>query len=143
MNWTVATYLGYLLVAVPLTVWVAATLSRNGRVFLADVFEGNEALADAVNRLLVVGFYLLNLGFVTLYLRVESSVGSLTELFETLSVKDGVVMLVLGVVHFCNVLVFNSIRRRSRLDALRVPPVAHQGLTPPMAPAAPAYQTPR
>ena len=143
MNWTVATYLGYLLVAVPLTIWVAATLSRNGRVFLADVFEGNEPLADAVNRLLVVGFYLLNLGFVTLYLRVESSVGSLTGLFETLSVKIGVVMLVLGVVHFCNVLVFNSIRRRSRLDAMRMPPVAPQRFTPPPAAAGPAYQGPR
>ena len=65
MDWTVTTYVVYLLVAVPLTIWVATTLSRNGRVFLEDVFAGNEGLADAVNRLLVVGFYLLNLGFVS------------------------------------------------------------------------------
>ena len=58
MSMTVLTYFSYLLVAVPLTVWVATTLSRNGRVFLADVFDGNDDLADAVNRLLVVGFYL-------------------------------------------------------------------------------------
>ena len=74
MSMTVLTYFSYLLVAVPLTVWVATTLSRNGRVFLADVFDGNDDLADAVNRLLVVGFYLLNLGFVTLYLRVGTEV---------------------------------------------------------------------
>ena len=64
MTWTVGTYVVYLLVTVPLTIWVATTLSRNGRVFLADVFAGDDGLADAVNRLLVVGFYLLNLGFV-------------------------------------------------------------------------------
>ena len=50
------TYLSYLVLAVPLTIWVAGTLSRNGRVFLEDVFAGIDELADAVNRLLVVGF---------------------------------------------------------------------------------------
>ncbi len=39
MNWTVGAYVAYLLIAVPITVWVASTLSHNGRVFLADVFE--------------------------------------------------------------------------------------------------------
>jgi hypothetical protein len=130
MDWTVTTYLAYLLVAVPLTIWVASTLSRNGRVFLADVFEHKEELADAVNQLLVVGFYLLNLGFVTLYLRQDTPVVGLTGLFEVLSVKIGIVMLVLGVIHFCNVYVFNAIRRRSRHDALRTPPLPPQTWTP-------------
>src|SRR6478609_8133623 len=105
MDWTVGTYVVYLLITVSLTVWVASTLSRNGRVFLEDVFAGNEALAHAVNRLLVVGFYLLNLGFVTLFLRISEPVYDLRGLFETLSVKVGIVMLALGVVHFFNVYV--------------------------------------
>ena len=119
MNWTVGTYIAYLLVAVPITVWVASTLSHNGRVFLADVFDSNTALADAVNKLLVVGFYLLNLGFVMLYVRAGGVIENLTGLFETLSVKIGIVMLVLGAVHFLNVITFSSMRRRSRLDATR------------------------
>lgn len=134
---TVATYLSYLLVAVPLTVWVATTLSRNGRVFLKDVFAGNDELADAVNRLLVVGFYLLNLGFVTLYLRVDREVYTLRGVFEVLSVKIGIVMLLLGVIHFCNVYVFNTIRRRSRMESLRTPPVRPQGYLPQPLPVAP------
>ena len=135
MNMTVLTYLTYLLVAVPLTVWVAHTLSSNGRVFLEDVFSGNDDLADAVNKLLVVGFYLLNIGFVTLYLRVGTEVADLRGLVETLSVKVGIVMLVLGLVHFCNVYVFNAIRRRSRMEALRSAPVPHQCYAFPVPPA--------
>lgn len=119
MTWTVATYLAYLLTAVPITIWVASTLSRNGRVFLTDVFRAEEGLADAVNTLLVVGFYLINLGFVMLYLRGGGDVADLTGLLETLSVKIGVVMLVLGVIHFINVMVFSSMRRKSRIDAQR------------------------
>jgi hypothetical protein len=119
MNWTVGAYVAYLLIAVPITVWVASTLSHNGRVFLADVFDSNLELSDAINRLLVVGFYLLNLGFVMLYLRGGGEVADLTGLFETLSVKIGIVMLVLGVIHFVNVMVFSSMRRRGRHDAAR------------------------
>lgn len=119
MNWTVGSYIAYLLVTVPITVWVASTLSLNGRVFLADVFDSNTELATAVNKLLVVGFYLLNLGFVMLYLRGGGEVDGLTGLFENLSVKVGIVMLVLGVIHFLNVLVFSSMRRRGRADARR------------------------
>ena len=133
---TVATYLAYLLIAVPLTVWVAGTLSRNGRVFLEDVFDGNDHLADAVNKLLVVGFYLLNLGFVALYLRVSDPVFTVRELIEVLSVKIGIVMLVLGVIHFFNVYVFNAIRRRSRMESLRAAPVPPQGYLPPPPPYA-------
>jgi cytochrome b561 len=120
---TVTTYLIYLLIAVPLTIWVARTLSRNGRVFLVDVFHGNEDFADAVNRLLVVGFYLVNLGFVTLFLRSDTAVLDARGVFEQLSVKLGVVMLVLGVLHLMNVWIFNAIRRRSRIEEMTAPPV--------------------
>lgn len=59
-------YISYLAVAVPLTMYVAKNLYENGRVFLVECFKGNEELADSVNKLLLVGFYLVNLGFVSL-----------------------------------------------------------------------------
>ena len=126
----VATYLIYLIVAVPLTIWVARTLSRNGRIFLIDVFHGNEAFADAVNRLLVVGFYLVNLGFVTLFLRTGGAVLDANGVFEELSVKLGTVMLVLGGLHLTNVWIFSKIRNRSRLDTMTNPPVPPNDTVP-------------
>ncbi|RSS78600.1 hypothetical protein [Streptomyces sp. WAC06614] len=131
MDLTVVAYVIYLLISVGLTVWVARTLSRNGRIFIADVLGGNEKLADAVNHLLVVGFYLVNLGFVTLYLRSAQAVADARGLFEALSVKLGVVLLVLGVMHLGNVWVLNKIRRRGIMERQQTPPVAPQGWTAP------------
>lgn len=138
MDWSVTTYLAYLLVAVPLTVWVASTLSRHGLVFLEDVFADSEGLAVAVNRLLVVGFYLLNLGFVSLYLRSDTAVVDLRGLLEELSLKVGVVSLVLGGLHFANVYVFNAMRRRQRMESLRIAPLPPQGYLPPTTSPYPA-----
>ncbi|HEY3003291.1 MAG TPA: hypothetical protein VGJ44_13165 [Kribbellaceae bacterium] len=115
MSMTVVSYLLYLSIAVPLTWWVARTLSHNGRLFLVEVFQGNEELAGAVNRLLVVGFYLVNLGFVTLFVRGHAVTG-VQDMIERLSAKLGVVLLVLGVLHLFNVYVFGAIRRRSRFE---------------------------
>ncbi|MCX5368432.1 hypothetical protein OHU34_16400 [Streptomyces sp. NBC_00080] len=136
MDRTVIAYVVYLVVSIGLTVWVARTLSSNGRIFLADVLQGNEKLADAVNHLLVVGFYLVNLGFVALYLSGDDTIEDTRGIFEALSTKVGVVLLVLGAMHLANVYVLNRIRRRGVMEREQVPPVAPQAWAAPSAPTA-------
>lgn len=113
MNATVTTYAIYLTLALPLTIWVARNLFRNGRIFLVDCFHGNESLADSVNQLLVMGFYLVNFGFVALYLKLVDEVQEVRGIFEALSGKLGVVLLVLGGMHFFNLVVFTRMRKRA------------------------------
>jgi len=110
---TVWTYLAYLAVSVALTIWVARTLHKNGRIFLVDSFLGNEGLADSVNHLLVVGFYLINIGFVTLALKYGDKATDAQTALEILSSKVGLVLVVLGVMHFFNLFVFTKLRRRA------------------------------
>ena len=121
---TVWTYLAYLAISVALTVWVARTLHKNGRIFLVDTFLGNEGLADSVNHLLVVGFYLVNIGFVTLALKEGDKPSDLQTVLEILSSKVGLVLVVLGVMHFFNLYVFSKLRRRALLH--RPPPIIPQ-----------------
>src|ERR1700686_2818429 len=106
MTIEIATYLIYLAISIALTIWVAHTLHKNGRIFLVDVFHGNEPLADSVNHLLVVGFYLINLGYVSLALELGYENATHKEGMEAPSVKVGMVLLVLGGMHFFNLLIF-------------------------------------
>ncbi len=119
MNVIVVTYLTYIGISIALTVWVAHTLHKNGSVFLIDVFGGNAALADSVNHLLVVGFYLINFGYVSLALKLGYGIGSAQEGIEALSSKVGMVLVVLGGMHFFNLFLFSRIRRRSHGHELR------------------------
>ena len=122
MNIKVVTYLVYLGISIGLTVWVARTLHKNGRAFLVDAFHQNEALADSVNHLLVVGFYLINLGYVTLALKTNDPLGDAGQSIEALSRKVGLVLLVLGGMHFFNLYVFNKLRTRTQAE-MAPPPV--------------------
>jgi hypothetical protein len=111
MVWTYAIYLA---LSIALTVVVAQTLYKNGRLFLVDAFHGNEALADSVNRLLVVGFYLINIGYISLALKYGDPARSLQEVIEYLSWKLGIVAVILGAMHFFNLFVLSRWRRRGR-----------------------------
>ena len=122
-----STYLIYLAISIALTIWVARTLHKNGRVFLVDVFHGNEALADSVNHLLVVGFYLINFGYVSLALKLGYVIETEEQSVEALSVKIGLVLLVLGGMHFFNLFIFSRMRRRT--TARHQPPVGPDAFT--------------
>src|SRR5881396_1572880 len=123
---TVWTYVAYLLISVALTVWVARTLHKNGRIFLVDSFLGNEPLADSVNHLLVVGFYLINIGYVTLALKYGDKATDAQTALEILSSKVGLVLVVLGGMHFMNLAVFSKLRHRANHHK-QPPPVPPQG----------------
>ncbi|WP_233512493.1 hypothetical protein, partial [Micromonospora deserti] len=130
-------YLVYLAVSIALTAWVARSLSRNGQVFLAEVFA-DERLARAVNSLLVVGFYLLNLGYVTVAMQHPEPVESAARAMEALSVKIGLVLLVLGALHFFNVFALGRYRRGRLRQLATHPPLAPIGrLATPPAPRGP------
>ena len=119
----IVSYLTYLFISVVLTVWVARTLHKRGAAFLVDAFHGNAELAASVNHLLVVGFYLINIGFVCLALRTDAAIENWREAIELLSAKLGLVMVTLGGMHFFNLYVFSRIRQHG-LAGRRTAPVA-------------------
>ena len=121
----VTVYCVYAGASVGLTVWLARTLSKNGEVFLDDVFVDNPRMAPAVNRLLVVGFYLLNLGYAFVTLKAGADALTPVQAMETLAAKLGALLLSLGVIHFGNLYLFHRIRRRGQIR-LAPPPVKPQ-----------------
>jgi hypothetical protein len=116
MNYIIITYSFYLVITIALTIWVAQALFKNGKVFLIDIFHGNKELADSVNNLLLVGFYLVNIGYAVYTLQVTSSITNLQEVIEKLSVKIGLIILILGGMHFFNLYIFFTLRKKATLE---------------------------
>ena len=116
MQYNIITYSFYLVITIALTIWVARTLFKNGKVFLVDIFHGNAALADSVNNLLLVGFYLVNIGYAVYTLQITSSISNVQEVIEKLSVKVGLIILILGAMHFFNLYIFFTLRKKATMD---------------------------
>lgn len=106
---TLITYILYLHASAWITFWVGHSLHKNGRYFLVEAFD-NEAIADAVNKLLLVGFYLINVAYTLLVLQEEYAVVSVRGIIETLCNKVGLIVFVLAMMHFLNLSAFTLIR---------------------------------
>ena len=125
MNYIIITYSFYLVITIALTIWVARTLFKNGKVFLIDIFHGNKELADSVNNLLLVGFYLINIGYAVYTLLVTGSIVNVQEVIERLSLKIGLIILILGTMHFFNLYIFFTLRKKATQEAKYKAPVVH------------------
>ena len=115
--YTVWTYLVYLAVSIPVALVVGWILYKNGRVFLVEVFQGKEDLADSVNHLLVVGAYLVSIDFITYLLQYGAEPDDAVGAIRAVSTKVGVVLFALGAGHLANVLFLSRLRWRVRLVA--------------------------
>ena len=116
MDLTLLEYVVYLGASVVLTVWVGRTLYVNGRRFLVEVLA-DEGLADSVNHLLLVGFYLVNIGVAALLVNATGRLESTAEVVRTLATQLGIVLLVLGGMHFTNLFVLQRLRHSSQVRA--------------------------
>jgi hypothetical protein len=107
----IMTNLLYFTISLTLVGLVGRALSRSGHAFLGEMFGARADVAEAVNRLLVVAFYLLSLSFIALTAQIWSHVGSAGQAMQLLSGKIGELLLVLGVLHLASTVVFARLRR--------------------------------
>ncbi|WP_276482149.1 hypothetical protein [Paraflavitalea pollutisoli] len=95
-------YIIYLLITYLITVRVGWNFYRNGRVFILTLLRGDQLLTDFINRILLTGYYLMNLGYAALMLRTWDTIGTWQALLASIVVMTGRILLTLSVMHFCN-----------------------------------------
>ncbi len=111
MIWTSAIYL---IACVSITIWVARNLRLHGKVYVTNGKDENPGLVDAISHLLIVGFYLINFGLISLALKYGGNVENTQAAIELLSTKIGGVLLGLGCMHFVILMIFAGMRKNNQ-----------------------------
>ena len=106
-------YAIYLPIALFLTYYVSKTLFKNSKTFMLDIFKGREEIATATNKLFETGFYLLNLGFALMILKMTIYKDDYQSLIEALSYKIGGFAIYLGIMLFLNLYFFFRGKRKA------------------------------
>jgi hypothetical protein len=105
MNYNVSAYLVFIVLIMFIIIYVGRYFYTNGRVFIIVLLKGNESLADYINRLLLAGYYLVNIGYAFLKLKSWGKINSVEEWLSSLGVNIGTLILVLAFLHYVNMLV--------------------------------------
>lgn len=116
MNYNILTYLFYFLILLFVVLYVGMVLYKGGRPFLINTFSGNETVAGAVNKFLFAGYYLTNIGYTVIALKIWEKVESPTQLLNVLSLKVGAIVLTLGIMHFINILSLIFIGKNKKIN---------------------------
>jgi len=115
MNYNVLTYLLYLFIILYVVIYVGTMLYRNGIHFLVNTFHGDKVLAMALNKFLIAGYYLVNIGYSIIVLKIWQKVESFQNMVEVLSFKAGIIILMLGIMHLFNLLCCVLIGKKKHL----------------------------
>lgn len=95
-------YIFYLFITYLITVHVGLRFYRNGRVYILRLLRGDVKLTEFINRMLLTGYCLLNLGYAALMLRSWKTIQTWAELLATICSMTGRIMLTLALIHFIN-----------------------------------------
>ena len=106
------TYIIYLLITYIITVHVGLRFYRNGKVFILSLLEGDERLTNFINRVLLTGYYLLNLGYVALSINCWKTIYSWEQVFVSIGIMTGKIMVMLAVMHYFNMAAILFISRK-------------------------------
>jgi len=111
-NHIVITYLTYLPIVLLMTFLVAKILFKNSIIFILDIFKGRKEIAIPTNRLLEIGFYLLNIGTALLILKTKA-IETTQQMVEILSLKIGGFSIYLGIMLFAYMYLFFRGKKKS------------------------------
>lgn len=114
MNANASAYIIYLLITLYIIYWVGKLFHRNGRVFILSLYLGNEARTDATNNLLLVAYYLFNIGYAFLSIQNWDYIRSYTEATASLSYRVGLLILILAITHYCNMLLIYILSQKQK-----------------------------
>ncbi len=100
------TYITYLLISVFVTVIVGNKLHRDGGVWIASLF-GDKSFAERLNNLLLMGYYLVNIGYIFYAFTSWGELKNWIEVVEALSKKISSILLILGYLHYQNIILIH------------------------------------
>lgn len=115
MNYNIPAYLIYLALMIFIIGYVGRLFYRNGRIFILRLFKDNAELTDHVNHILLVAYYLFNIGYAFFTLRLWENILTVQALISNISSNMGALIFMLAVMHYMNMGIIYYLSKKQSL----------------------------
>lgn len=112
MNYNLIAYIAYISITLYIIIWVGRMFHSNGRVFILKLSQGEVDICDRVNNILLIAYYLFNIGYAFLQLKMWGTIDILPQFIASLSQKIGLLILILAITHYCNMLLIYILSKK-------------------------------
>ena len=114
MNYNILSYFIYGCITVFIIIYVGKMFHQNGRIFILQLFQGKESLTDTTNNILLLAYYLFNIGYSVIQFSFWESIRNLVEMISSVSLKTGILVLILALTHYVNIFIIYILSNRNR-----------------------------
>ena len=108
MNLNIIGYLIYLIITTIIIIKVGLICYQNGNIFVSELLPNHEDLCQKTNQILLVGYYLLNIGYCAMTLISWEKILSLNQLIEIISVKSAIIICSISILHYFNIFILTK-----------------------------------
>lgn len=108
MNLNIIGYAIYLLITTIIIVNVGKVCYRNGNIYVAQLIPEHLDLCHKTNQILLVGYYLLNLGYCAMTLISWEQLYSFQQLIEVIAVKSATIIDTIALMHYFNIFILTK-----------------------------------
>lgn len=95
-------YILYLSISSFITFYVGWRCYVHGIIWLKAIFD-DEQISSSVNRMLLLGYYLVNIGYISWSVSTWQRIYDPIGMIHALSFKVGGITLILGLLHYLNI----------------------------------------
>ena len=117
MTYNIIGYIIYLPITIFITVFVGKQCHQHGLVYVKSSFT-DESLAEAINNLLLVGYYLVNIGYAIIGLKNWEFISNAADLISEISSQTATIILILAVLHYTNIAGLTLLRKYNKSNII-------------------------
>jgi hypothetical protein len=108
MNFNIVSYLIYLSITTFIIVVVGKICYKNGTVFVSQIIPNHIDLCQKVNQVLLLAYYLLNIGYCAMTLIQWKTIETVPEIVETIASETSIIVLMISVLHYINIFIITK-----------------------------------
>ncbi len=109
--YNILSYFIYFTLTIPVIVFVGWKCYKIGKIYLLDVLKDDE-ICNSVNKLLLIGYYLLNLGYIAISISSWGNINTFSEIIEIVFTKISVILMLIALFHYINIAALYFLRNQ-------------------------------
>nr|WP_315202232.1 hypothetical protein [uncultured Flavobacterium sp.] len=108
MNFNIIGYFIYLSITVFIILKVGKICYKNGNVYVSELIPNHSDLCQKINQILLLAYYLLNIGYCAMTLISWEKILSTNQLIEVIAIKTAIIAFVISALHYTNIIIITK-----------------------------------
>jgi hypothetical protein len=108
MNLNILGYAIYLLITIFIIVKVGRICYQNGNIYVAQLIPDHIDLCHKINQVLLLGYYLMNIGYCAMTLISWEKIITFNQLIEVIAFKSAIIIGTIAFMHYGNIFVLTK-----------------------------------